>query len=175
MKNFKPMILIINGSGGVGKDTICDILSKHINTRVFSSIDPIKEIAEKIGWCGEKTLEARKMLSDLKDICTEYNDLPFRDMCENLFKVEVNEPDVILVVFHIREPKEIGKFYRYAIRTGHTCRTLLIKSSRAMERYGNHADDDVENYHYDLVYQNDGKLEDLDDDFMLFWRKNIWM
>lgn len=172
---MKPIVLIINGSGGVGKDTICNILSKHINTMVFSSIEPIKTIAELLGWEGEKTPEARKFLSDLKDICTEYNNLPFRYMCENLFRTEVYEPDVILVVFHIREPEEIEKFRKYAIRTGHTCRTLMIKSSRAMESYGNHADDDVENYQYDLIYQNDCKLEDLDDDFMLFWRKNIWM
>lgn len=174
MSITRPLILIVNGSGGVGKDTICDILSKHINTRVFSSITPIKEIAKEIGWCGEKTPEARKMLSDLKDICTEYSNLPFRYMCECLFMTEANEPDIYLVVFHIREPEEIAKFIDYAKKTEHICKTLLIKSSRTMENYGNHADDNVENFNYDMVYQNDGTLENLESDFMEFWREKVW-
>ena len=30
----KPLIIIINGAGGVGKDTICDIVGKYYKTKV---------------------------------------------------------------------------------------------------------------------------------------------
>ena len=166
------IVIIINGAGGVGKDTICSVLRHHRHTLVYSSIQPIKRIAYEIGWEGEKTDKARKMLSDLKDICTEYNNLPLMYMVGKLEKAGI-EPNVDIVIFHIREPGEIAKFKQYAKHQGYTCKTLLIRSERAQQSYGNHADDDVENYPYDMVYQNDGTLENLDKDFMDFWRKEI--
>lgn len=172
MRPIKPLVIIINGAGGVGKDTICSVLSNHFVTFAYSSIRPIKRIAYEIGWEGEKTDKARKMLSDLKDICTEYNDLPFKYMVARL-EDAVNIDGLHCVIFHIREPQEIDKFKRYVIEQGYTCKTLLVRSERAQQSYGNHADDDVENYPYDMVYQNDGTLENLDKDFMDFWRKEV--
>ena len=173
MRPIKPLVVIINGAGGVGKDTICRVLSNHFEIFVYSSIRPIKRIAYEIGWEGEKTDKARKMLSDLKDICTEYNDLPFKYMSEKLYVVS-DHKSADVVIFHIREPQEIDKFKQYVIAQGHTCKTLLIRSERAQQSYGNHADDDVENYPYDMVYQNDGTLENLDRDFMAFWEKEMY-
>lgn len=173
MKPIKPLVIIINGAGGVGKDTVCDVISKNYQTFVCSSITPIKRIAHHIGWKGEKTDKDRKMLSDLKDICTEYNDLPFKYMAEKL-ELARTEPNVDIMIFHIREPQEIAKFRQYAKEQTYTCKTLLIRSERAQQSYGNHADDDVENYPYDMVYQNDGTLENLDKDFMDFWKKEIY-
>ena len=173
MKSTKPIVIIINGAGGVGKDTICRVFRGHSLVLVYSSIQPIKRIAYEIGWNGEKTDKARKMLSDLKDICTEYNDLPFKYMAEKLEGTK-NDEDLDFVIFHIREPQEIDKFKRYVIEQGYTCKTLLIRSKRAQQSYGNHADDDVENYPYDMVYQNDGTLENLDRDFMAFWEKEMY-
>ena len=173
MRPIKPLVVIINGAGGVGKDTICSVLRHHRNILVFSSIQPIKRIAYEIGWEGEKTDKARKMLSDLKDICTEYNDMPFHYMAEKL-ELARTEPNVAIVIFHIREPQEIAKFRQYAKEQTYTCKTMLIRSERAQQSYGNHADDNVENYPYDMVYQNDGTLENLDKDFMDFWKKEIY-
>ncbi len=166
----KPLVIIINGAGGVGKDTICDILGNHYATYVYSSITPIRTAASVLGWGGEKTQKARKFLSDLKDISIAYNNLPFQYMAEKLEEVE--EEDA-LVIFHIREPKEIDKFKWYAIHTGYMCKTLLIKSKRAQRDYGNHADDDVELYGYDMIYQNDGRLEDMEGEFMKFWTQEM--
>lgn len=172
MRPIKPLVIIINGAGGVGKDTICSVLRDHFKTCTYSSIAPIKRIAREIGWEGKKTDRDRKMLSDLKDICTEYNNLPFKYMSEKLEETTVYKIDV--VIFHIREPQEIDKFRQYAKNQGYTCKTLLIRSERAQQSYGNHADDDVENYPYDMVYNNDGTLENLDRDFMAFWKKEMY-
>ena len=118
MKETKPTVIIINGAGGVGKDTICGVFRGHSLTLVYSSIYPIKHIAYEIGWKGEKTDKARKMLSDLKDICTEYNDLPFKYMAESLEDTK-NDEDLDFAIFHIREPQEIDKFKRYVIAQGY--------------------------------------------------------
>lgn len=173
MKNKGPAVIIINGTGGVGKDTVCDVISKNYQTFVYSSITPIKRIAHHIGWKGEKTDKDRKMLSDLKDICTEYNDLPFKYMAEKLMDTRFYR-GVEFVIFHIREPREIKKFKQHVLSQGYVCKTLLIRSQRAQQEYGNHADDDVENYCYDMIYENDGTLENLDKDFMDFWKKEIY-
>ena len=55
-------IFIINGSGGVGKDTFVELVSTELNDMLkkfhtvinFSSVDRVKEIAREIGWEGEK-------------------------------------------------------------------------------------------------------------------------
>ena len=58
-------VIVINGAGGVGKDTICDLAAKHFKVRNISSVDPIKEIATFCGWTGVKDDRARKFLHDL--------------------------------------------------------------------------------------------------------------
>ena len=169
---MKPLVIIINGKGGVGKDTVCKVINNHYVTYMCSSITPIKYFARMMGWEGEKTDKARKMLSDLKNICIEYNDLPFKYM-KDRFDVAVLE-DVEIAIFCIREPMEIAKFRNFIRNNGYTCVTLLIRSTRTQQSYGNHSDDDVEDYPYDMVYQNDGTLENLDKDFMKFWNKEMY-
>lgn len=46
--------LVINGSGGVGKDTLCDLAAKHFRVYNISSVDPIKDIARMANWDGRK-------------------------------------------------------------------------------------------------------------------------
>ena len=61
-------VFVINGSGGVGKDTFVRLVSVELNNILkrfhtvdnFSSVDKIKEIAREIGWDGQKTEKDRK-------------------------------------------------------------------------------------------------------------------
>ena len=46
---MKKTVIIINGKGGVGKDTLCDFISKYYPTRKISSITPILAIAKAGG------------------------------------------------------------------------------------------------------------------------------
>lgn len=54
-------IFIINGSGGVGKDTFVEMVQVELNNILkkfhtvinFSSVDKVKEIAKEIGWDGK--------------------------------------------------------------------------------------------------------------------------
>ena len=61
-------VIIINGSGGVGKDTLCEFAMKKYRCMNTSAITPVKEMAAMAGWRGEKTDAARKFLSDLKQL-----------------------------------------------------------------------------------------------------------
>ena len=73
---MEKVTVVINGVGGCGKDTLVEYLATKMNVKNISSITPVKEIAKLCGWNGEKTDEARKFLSDLKALLTEYNEFP---------------------------------------------------------------------------------------------------
>ena len=55
-------ILIINGSGGSGKGTFVECLSKYARLEYSSIADTAKEIAIKLGWDGSKTDKDRLFL-----------------------------------------------------------------------------------------------------------------
>ena len=161
-------VVIINGKGGAGKDTLCDIVAKNYKVLNVSSIDPIKAIAAQYGWNGEKDDKARKFLSDLKRAFTEYNDLPNRWLEDRYHEFLAGDDEVMFV--HIREGAQIDAFKQ---RVNGKCITLLVRSSRTEENYGNASDDDVEDYAYDFVYENDHPLEETEEDFLRFFREMV--
>lgn len=73
-KYLNKQIFIINGSGGVGKDTFVKFISDELNDIMkkfhtvvnFSSVDKVKDITREIGWNGKKTEKDRKFLLILK-------------------------------------------------------------------------------------------------------------
>lgn len=154
---MKKQVFIINGRGGVGKDTICEIASRFYKVRNISSITPIVRIARFAGWDGRKTLAARKMLSQLKEVFTEFNDLSF-SYCKDQY-YDFLESDEEILFIHIREPEEIARLQK---SIGSMCKTLLVRRSDPKNMvYGNRSDDGVEDFKYDLYFDNNGSLEDL--------------
>ena len=162
---MKKVAIVINGSGGVGKDTLCDLAAKHFKVRNISSVDPIKDIAKMCGWDGRKDDRSRKFLSDLKKLTVDYNDFPtvwatgmYRDFL-------LSEYEILFV--HIREAEEIAKFVR---ATDGAAKTLLIRGGDRMKKssYGNASDDCVENYEYDYYFVNDKTLKEAEEDFKSF-------
>jgi hypothetical protein len=72
-------IVIINGSAETGKDKFVKIFKdKFENLRVknISSVDKVKSVAEiAFGWNGKKDDKSRKILSDMKRVWSEFNDV----------------------------------------------------------------------------------------------------
>ena len=166
------LVVIINGKGGVGKDTICEIVSKHYTACSYSTIDDVKRAAILIGWNGSKELKDRSFLSELKSLCSKYYDFPFKQsvsMYEHYLKT-----DYQVMFFHVREPEEINKHKKYIEHDGRTrVVTLLIERDTAVKSYGNRSDDGVSNYKYDFVFRNNCGLEKLEKRFIDFWKRNI--
>ncbi len=159
---MKKTVIVINGAGGVGKDTLCDIAAKHYKTTNLSTIMPIKEVAALCGWAGEKTDKARKFLADLKALTVAYNDYPTVWATERYREFLAGDSEVFFM--HIREPEEIAKFVR---ATDGRAKTLLIRGGERTKKslYGNAADDRVEDYAYDYYFTNGGTLADAERDF----------
>lgn len=163
-------IVIINGAPRAGKDTFVEICKNLVgNERCLnvSTVDFVKEVARFAGWDGNKTPEARKFLSDLKDIMTEYGNIPFKKVTQtiNIYRLELEEytSDYYIansiVFIHCREPQEIDKF-----KNELGAKTLLIRRPDVEgDECSNHADAEVFNYDYDYTIYNDGTLDDLRD------------
>ncbi|MBQ3004792.1 MAG: hypothetical protein IJD88_02565 [Clostridia bacterium] len=161
-------VIVINGAGGVGKDTICDIVAENYKVKNISTITPIKEIAKQFGWSGAKDDRDRKFLSDLKNAFSDYNDLPNKYAVEEYQKFLNDDNEVMFV--HIREGEQIQHFVD---SINGDCVTLLIRG-RGKEYYGNRSDDMVNDFDYDFTYDNIKSLDELHDDFMAFFNKYIF-
>ena len=162
-------VVIVNGKPGVGKTTF-EKFCKDFLGEAFcdgrSTVDRVKEIATEIGWNGTKDLKSRKLLSDLKDIFTEYNDMPFKDVCKHLKTWDDNlvyygvgsHPHVFFI--DDREPEHIDR-----LKNELNAVTVLIRRpGDEKTETSNHADEKVFEYQYDYIIEND-------DDINAFRRK----
>lgn len=158
-------IVIINGREGSGKDTFVEVAKSMLGDfRCFnySTVDFVKFVAACAGWKGDKTPENRKFLSDLKKLLIEWHDVPYQ-------KTRVEIRDCMLVAsgndclgdsvmfIHCREPEEIDRFVK-----DFSAHTLLISRAAADENEpSNSSDENVYDYGYDTIVENNGDLEEL--------------
>ena len=148
-------IVIINGTGGCGKDTFVEYCKKYGRVFNFSSIDKVKEIAKIIGWTGTKSEKDRKFLADLNKLTTDFNDMAFNSIKEAVDKFHNSDDEFMFI--HIREPEEIER----AVET-FKAQSLLIKRENQEIIKSNYSDASVENYIYDYIIINT-TLEELEE------------
>lgn len=153
----KKLVIVMNGKGGTGKDTLCDALRADYRVVNISAITPIKEIAKIYGWNGEKDEKSRRFLANLKRAFADYNDLPNRYLQDEYEKFRAGQADVLCV--HIRESDQIAKFVGGVALP---CVTILVTRDLGTggKQYGNDADDGVAEYSYDYEFDNNGSIEE---------------
>lgn len=180
-------IVVINGYPRSGKDTFVEFAEswakeqslsnpeKNICVYNISSVDFIKDLAKKAGWDGQKDEKGRKLLSDLKDCLTTYNDIPFKKMIERInFRLEgmkgFQKSTKNMVFFlHVREPKEIKRLV-----DNYNAVSLLIRRPDGHEIIkSNHADWNVYDYEYDNIYTNNKTLNEFKKDVEKFMERLI--
>lgn len=157
-------VFIINGSGGVGKDTFVKLVGIKMNdihkgfgtVWNYSSVKKVKDIAKQVGWDGGKTEKDRKFLSDLKVLISEYSDAPFNDM-KDVYNEFLDDDKSYFLFFHIREPKEIERAAREF-----SARTVLVIRDDVKHIESNMADKNVFNYEYDYIICNNSSMDYLE-------------
>ena len=164
-------ILIVNGHPRAGKDTFCE--AAHYNrAQVYpiSTIDRIKQIALFAGWSGEKDAKGRKLLSDIKDALTLYNDLPrnyvldfIRTKSEWLDSTFVIGSNEAIFLVQSREPADIK---RWVEENG--AKALYITREGVDQHWGNHADDNGWDYNYDYFLENNGTVFEWEEEAVRF-------
>jgi len=152
---MEKRIIIINGTGGAGKDTFVSFCSEIEKVLNVSTVDKVKEAAKiLVGWNGEKDEISRKLLVDLKQLSIAYNDAPTKYIVK--MSEEFKNSDDKIMFVHIREAEEIEKAKKLL-----NAKTLLITNPRVKLIVSNDSDGKVNEYKYDYYIENDGTLEDL--------------
>lgn len=144
--------VIINGCGGVGKDEFikkCKLYKDNIVN--MSTIEYVKKVAIQCGWDGKKDDKGRRLLSDLKDALTRYDNIPVKYILESLH----NYVDSIIFI-HCREPDEIT-----LLKNILNAKSLLITNANVVPIETNHADRCVFDIEYDYVVDNSSTIGDL--------------
>lgn len=153
---MKKKIVVINGSGGVGKDTFIQCCKKIEPVQNISSVDKVKEAARiLVGWKNEKDEKARKLLADLKKLATEYNDAPYRYIKDSIKHFLQSDENTILFL-HVREIEQIKR-----LQKEFDIITLLVKNIRIKEITSNTSDANVSQYNYNYIIENNGTIEEL--------------
>lgn len=155
------IVFILNGAPRVGKDTFINVLPKTF-TKAYSSIDWVKEKAMLLGWDGKKDKKGRDFISEIKDACIKYANLPF-----NQTKMELEEAfdkgyDYFCI--NIREPTEMTKVVDYCKEEGILCCSVLIRNKAAEQAakvsgFNSSGDTQYLDYKYDCIIHNDSTKE----------------
>ena len=154
-----------------GKDTFVELCQQHILWCAnISTVDFVKEVAKYCGWDGEKTPKNRAFLSDLKDLLTQWNDVPYqrvgREIALKAAECRCRDfsTDELVVFIHCREPEEIARF----VADYDAITLFMSRPDVDGDPVSNHADAQVVNYNYDYTIVNDGTIEELEDKAITF-------
>ena len=184
-----PVIILINGAGGNGKDTFINAVNKTLAVYNISTIDPIKTVAsqliditdnysdfEKISGTTEMTNKSdryREFLHEMKMAWSKFNDGPNVNMLGEIREVlNIHEEggekyDAIFV--HVREPEEIEELKNDIFRYfGIGCVTMLVKGRIDPTEFTNNCDKNVYKYKHDLILANTGNTTVLDMQALFF-------
>lgn len=164
----KITVIIVNGSGGVGKSTFCtdcayaieSLTNKEQHMKELSSVSWAKEVAKYCGWDGvSKTEKDRKFLSDLNVALEDWNDSPLKTVLAQIEELSKNGTNYFAV--NIREPWRIQRFKEMCVAKGYEFHTLLLTNYRIKHIVSNIGDASVFDYEYDTHVCNDGDKDAL--------------
>jgi hypothetical protein len=93
------------------------------------------------------------MLCNLKDVLDDWMDASFKDVKSSIELLRENGTDIVFI--DAREPGDIARL----VSQFDAMTILIVRNGK--DEYGNHADDGVFDYTYDITINNDGTLEDL--------------
>jgi len=154
---MRKTIVIINGTGGSGKDTFVSFCGEFAKVLNVSTVDRVKMAASiLVDWNGEKDEKSRKLLADLKQLSVRYNNAPTRYIKSRADEFEKSEDEIMFI--HIREAEEIRKCQELL-----GAETLLITNPRKPLITSNDSDGKVNEFSYDYYICNDGTVADLKD------------
>ena len=155
-------VVILNGFPRCGKDTFANTIIERgkeygVNCYSISTVDLVKDMLELAGIDrNRKTPEERKLMSDLKDLLSAHDNIPFKDVVNKInYLYDGNLSDSVYFVMS-REPEEIQMFKDFY---KDECVTVLI-IRETCDRQSNHADMNVNNFEYD-VYVNNNDTEEM--------------
>jgi hypothetical protein len=188
--NPYPVVFLVTGAGGNGKDTWIDMIGKYCSICNLSSITECKELAVQLieytkaledimPVCGSKQHDQksdayRTFLNDLKTAWSKFNSGPnynlFRQVNEIIGDQLAGKCKYDAIFLHIREYDEITEMKDLIEhKLGLLCFTMVVKGLVDPSEYTNPGDHDAESHEYDLnIINTPSKLGMLNVQAMLF-------
>lgn len=175
IENPCPVVILVSGVGGGGKDTFIEFVGKHCAACNLSSITECKDVtvflekytkdmADEMGvdpteHREAKTDDYRNFLHDIKTAWAKFCDGPTWSLASQLNNILQNQytggSRCDVVFMHIREGAEIDKAKRlFEKRFGVIVLTMCVKGLVAQNAIDCPADYESDQYQYDLVIQN---------------------
>ena len=150
--------IIINGPAANGKSSFIKFCKEfYQDTYELSMVDFVKEVANYIGWNGEKTEKSRKFLADLKDAISKYDkNIIYNSIQTDIDLLTSNSNSEPIFFINARSPEDIN----YLVKK-YDAKTLLISNPNITQVTSNHADKNVFCYQYDYIINNNKGLREL--------------
>jgi len=158
-------VYFINGQAEAGKDTFLyrvseELKKKGIKVYNYSTIDDIKNFLSYLGIdTSMKDTKLRNLMSDMKDLLTEYDDIPNK-MAASFINFHLrdknNSNDIIFV--HCRESeniKNIEKRISDIVRPEDIKSILLRRNGHNVSDCIKDSQESIEKHEYDIIYFHD--------------------
>ena len=185
-RSVYPVIVILNGTGGVGKGTFAKMVSDYSQGKAveLSTVDPLRPIADQLiktysdnykdlyidpPMTAKENVDIRSdkwrtLMHDLKSAWQNIDDAPNLYLLGKVVRIittsnEDTMPGIIFV--NIRESENIEKFRQYCYTMGLLCFSLLVDGKIDPNTISNDSDKNVYDYTYDITVYNKGNLDDL--------------
>lgn len=172
MENNLHFVFIINGHNGAGKDEFVKqfidaskLNGNHYKVSNVSTIDPIRKmICIPNLWDGIKNEASRQLMHDIKEAVDKYNNFTTVSAALKVNTFKLASPMVRTVSFvHCREPEKIRQLIDYLeekYKDTFMIGTILVRRD-SDNIAGNKADQNVENFKYDIIVDNNSTLDAL--------------
>ena len=162
-------VIIINGQLGSGKNTFVLYMQKQVlDIRVFKYRSELATIAKKMGWRDNPLDEKREsFLTNIYDIWSRYNDGLSKEAYDLFTYLELdnktNKKTFIIIVRSAKDISDIIKTFK-----GENIFTVLMYR-KDLNGFNKQSQD----YKYDLIINNNGKLKELEKEANIFINKYI--
>ena len=170
-------VVIINGSGGSGKSTFCNMccdyaISKyHSIAHELSTVEWVKDVAKFCGWNGAKEEKDRAFLHAIKMVLEDWNNSPNTTVTDKIAEYYYNTKKHLdyvnnfLFFVNIREKDSMDKFVAALAQKNlpeeiKLLKLLVINNNVPLVN-GNDGDKNVFEINYDCVIKNNQGLEEL--------------
>lgn len=149
---------VLNGSPRAGKDTFCTFMEKYGVVKHFSYVDFTRKMLDKMRVdYRKKTDKDRQLLETINNALETYDDIPMKDICENvLYAISKADLRNLFIFVDIRKPENIKRF----IEKFPDAKTVYIDDGRELSE-ATESDHSVKDYNYDYYVMNNGSLTDL--------------
>ncbi len=162
-------VIVVNGPPRAGKDTFIEMVTaaleqKRIPVAAFSSIDPVRNMLERVGFdLSGKSQSDRRLLSLVGEAVEQHSSWRTRCCADEVSEFHVRNSGLGVIFLHIRESAVIESVRALCdLQLNRVTFTKVFLGGIRSEKFtSNKSDAAVEHMEYDKILFNNDTLDDL--------------